>query len=56
MYLELSKLISTELYLKNNSRPPGHHLYDVNVGLFKINSSVVESYVQVVSKPRINVP
>lgn len=39
-----------------NLHPPGHHLYAVNVGLFKTNSSDLGSYVAVVSKPLIKVP
>lgn len=52
----LFKLLIMKICIFKNIRPPGHHLYEVNVGLFKVNSSVDESYVHVVSKPRIKVP
>lgn len=37
---------------KNNLRPPGHHLIEVTVGLLRMNSWVLGSYVAVVSRPR----
>lgn len=38
------------------SRPPGHHLMELTVGLFKTNSCVAGSYVAVVSSPLRCVP
>jgi phosphatidylglycerophosphatase A len=43
---------------KNNGNlhDPGQYFVDEMVGLLIMNSSVLSSYVAVVSKPRINVP
>ena len=41
---------------RSNLQVPGHHLMEVNVGEFIINSSVDGSYVAVVSRPLIKVP
>ena len=41
---------------RSNLQVPGHHLIEVNVEEFIINSSVDGSYVAVVSRPLIKVP